>query len=195
MDEWMIVLLLALINNTGDVLGMSSSMLKNHQFHQQQHHAGNTDSPFMPQLYPLMPWGAAIDKSMDGLMDLPYRIYQQGKHNKVNVIIGTNKDEGSIFIPAFPLLFSNVTLPISDQNFNFVLLHFFSHNQTAVDLILQQYPTYQFTDNDSRAAAILRDHFFACSTRRVARALISGGTKNVWVYHFTYKGDWVEVTL
>jgi hypothetical protein len=42
----------------------------------------------MPTLYPLMPWGPAIDGSPTGLPDLPVTLLQRGQYNKVPTIFG-----------------------------------------------------------------------------------------------------------
>ena len=52
-------------------------------------------APSLPGLAPVMPWGAAIDNSTAGLLDLPLTLMQQGKFAKVPVILGTNLNEGT----------------------------------------------------------------------------------------------------
>ena len=63
-----------------------------------------------------------------------------------------------------------------------------------IDEIFLQYPAYLFTNADHRAATILRDYFFVCSARRALLAMSSHGTPT-WMYHFTYKGDWIEYPI
>jgi hypothetical protein len=46
--------------------------------------------------------------------------------------------------------------------------------------VIANYPASAFTGGWSRMAAIITDFFFACSTRRAARALASHGTP-VWL--------------
>lgn len=152
-----------------------------------------TEGAFLPSLYPAMPWSSTIDGSVDGLLDTPYNIIRRGEHQKVPVMMGTNKDEGSIFIFMFPLLFPNVSLPLSEASLNYALRHFFSNNATDAALILDMYPAGDYSnDQDKRAAAILRDHFFACSARRALRAMNEHGTPNTHLYHFEYPGDFIE---
>lgn len=64
--------------------------------------ASPTSQRALPALSPLMPWGPAIDGVV--LLDLPFETLKKGNFNRVPVVMGTNKNEGSIFIPIFPLI-------------------------------------------------------------------------------------------
>ena len=68
-----------------------------------------TGARTLPALAPVMPWGPAIDGVL--LSDLPLHAVQRGAFNKVNVLLGTNRNEGSIFIPIFPIMVPNTTFP------------------------------------------------------------------------------------
>jgi len=61
-----------------------------------------SNAPFVPRLWPVMPWGPAIDGTPVGLLDLPLTLIKAGKFNRVPVIVGTNENEGNIFIPLIP---------------------------------------------------------------------------------------------
>ena len=63
----------------------------------------------LPALAPLMPWGPAIDGVV--LPDVPLRAIIAGAFNKVPVLLGTNRNEGSIFIPVFPLIVPDTEFP------------------------------------------------------------------------------------
>jgi carboxylesterase type B len=52
---------------------------------------------FLPVLFPVFSWGCAIDGV--ALTDLPLEIIRKGNHNRASVIMGTNLDEGSLFVP------------------------------------------------------------------------------------------------
>lgn len=147
------------------------------------------DVPGLPKVAPLMPWGPAIDGTATGLLETPLSLMQKGQFNRVPLIIGTNNDEGSIFIPAVGMIVRHVHLPLNDSSFMQVMEHFF--NTSAVLQVADIYPNYEFKNDDDRAARVLRDFFFTCATRRVARALDRFSVP-VYVYHFTYKGDWIE---
>ena len=38
---------------------------------------------YLPPLYPIMPWGPAIDGTKVGLVDLPIHLLERGQFNKV----------------------------------------------------------------------------------------------------------------
>lgn len=67
--------------------------------------------------------------------------------------------------------------------------HFFSFyttNETAIDdavnKTLTQYPSTNYDGNEwYRASAVLTDWFFACGTRRSARAIEAAGV-DIWLY-------------
>eukprot|EP00698_Gefionella_okellyi_P003847 TRINITY_DN1356_c0_g1_i2.p1 TRINITY_DN1356_c0_g1~~TRINITY_DN1356_c0_g1_i2.p1 ORF type:complete len:530 (+),score=81.31 TRINITY_DN1356_c0_g1_i2:28-1617(+) len=145
---------------------------------------------YKPPIAPVMPFGLTIDGSVQGLKDLPLNLIKSGKYNKVPTIAGTNKNEGSIFVPMMPLVI-HVLLPLNNATLTKAMMHFFNNNATIVSEILTEYPANLFTSSDHRAAMILRDYFFVCSSRRALRAMDAQGAPT-WMYHFTYKGDWVE---
>jgi len=144
-----------------------------------------------PTLYPAMPWGPAIDGSPVGLTDTPLSLIKAGKWAKVPLLLGTNNDEGSMFVPMLILVVPGVSLPLNDQTFDTLVAHFFNNNQSIVDQINQHYPTYNYKSVDDKAAKLLRDYFFQSEARRIA-ALVSSQGIPVYLYHFTYKGDWIE---
>jgi len=147
-------------------------------------------SGYLPQLYPLMPWGATIDGTDTGLYMTPLQHIESGIWNNVPVMMGTNKDEGDIFVPAMVLLIKGIHFPLQQQDVQPMLLHFFA-NQTIVDSIVQMYPVYQYKDYEDMASAILRDFFFACSARRALKAVVRQNS-TAYLYHFVHKGDFIE---
>lgn len=73
------------------------------------------------------------------------------------------------------------------------------YNTTAVGMMmpsmLSLYPLSQYKDNSwDRASDVLTDYFFACGTRRSARAVASHNVP-IWLYHFVYKLDFIEGAL
>ena len=78
--------------------------------------------------------------------------------------MGTNHNEGSIFVPGMALVVPNVTLPITQAGLNRALLHFF--NQTVVTEIMEIYPLDQYPSQEKRAGQILRDFFFVSEKQR-----------------------------
>lgn len=69
-----------------------------------------------------------------GLPDIPLRLFKAGKLNRVPTILGANKDEGTMFVPALPLIIKGTTFPVNDQSFDKALEHFFK-DQDIIKLI------------------------------------------------------------
>jgi len=140
-----------------------------------------TTAPFVPKLWPVMPWGPAIDGTIVGLLDLPLKLIKEGKFNRVPVVVGTNENEGNIFIPLIPYIVNNTEFPLDRPKTRLALLHFF--NSTLSDELLDLYqnagPTWE-----SCLAFLMRDWAYACPSRRLAAEL----SKSVatYLYHFTY---------
>jgi len=150
---------------------------------------GAAPSGWHPLLYPFMPWGPCIDKSPAGLADVPYHLLIAGKWNKVPVVLGTNANEGVIFVPALPFMIPAAYFPLDEARFKLALAHFF--NSTTVDQVTQMY--YYSADTwESVAAVLLRDFFFACPARRVARTMTAQGIAT-YLYHFTFVApNWID---
>jgi len=142
-----------------------------------------------PLLFPLMPWGPAIDGSNAGLVDLPWNIIQAGHFNRVPLIIGTNANEGNIFVPGIPFI-TGVAFPLTESSFKTVISHFF--NASTADKVDAMYkwsaPTWEQV-----AALVLRDMFFACPARRYASAWNKNGVP-AYLYHFTFVA-WIDQWL
>ena len=80
-----------------------------------------------------MPWGPAIDGVV--LPELPLKSLKAGNFNKVPVLLGTNKNEGSIFIPVFPLIVGQGTsFPPKKSDIPLIVEHSFNmFNASQVD--------------------------------------------------------------
>jgi len=132
-----------------------------------------------------MPWGPAIDGVTTPVM--PLVALQSGNFNRVPVLLGTNRDEGSIFIPGLSQLIPGVKVPIKTQaELHIVLLHFF--NNTDALKVEQQYPVSRVKNYDALMSMILRDYFFVCANRRAIEVLVKWELP-VYYYQFTYTGD------
>jgi carboxylesterase type B len=148
----------------------------------------------IPGLHPVMPWGPVVDESIDGTPEEPYYAIQGGRGNNVDVIFGTNKDEGTMFVYAMKAVVPDTSIPITDADVKLVLEHFFD-DSAVVDKALLMYPKSDYgNSNQKRAATIIRDFFFLCETRRSARAMLSQGNK-VWTYFFVYPIHWIDGKL
>jgi len=146
---------------------------------------------FTPALYPAMPWGPTIDGTANGLVDVPLRLIQTGTWNKVPVIMGNNQDEGSMFVPMMYEVVPDLDYPFEIDSFRKILFYFFP-NYNTVESIVARYPASDYGDNlEDAACAALRDDFFVCPARRVARAISAQGG-HLWLYHFTHLSDWAD---
>jgi len=147
--------------------------------------------PTAPRMYPLLSWSPTIDGSFAGLSDNPLVLIQSGKFNKVPVILGTNQDEGSIFLFLMVAIIPGVDFPITQAGATTLLNYFF--NDTTTQEILELYdtePTWEYV-----ADTVLRDYFFACSARRVARALSDIQHVPAYLYHFTFNPGWIDIDI
>ena len=95
-----------------------------------------------------MAWGPAIDESPVGLLDFPLNLMQKGQFNRVRIssllkekeiehylllmlllvlqvpfMLGTNANEGSIFVPMFLLIVKGITPPFSDKDLAIIIEH------------------------------------------------------------------------
>ena len=120
---------------------------------------------------------------------------QKGEGANVPLLVGSNADEGTMFILAMPLLVPGVLLPLNEDGFRKVLMRFFSSNTTTVDGIFATYPASAYADTDARAAAVLRDYVFTCSSRRAARAVATHAPNTAFQYEFVHKPSWIDAGI
>ena len=106
------------------------------------------------------------------ITDDQYKLYKAGKYNDVNVIIGTNSDEGSLF-----LMGSNVP---ADQYINYVKSRF----GPVADKILEVYPVDPVTGTYRPLADLFRETAFAWPSWTWARLQAQTGKSKVFVYYF-----------
>jgi len=139
---------------------------------------------FRPVLNPIMPWAITLDNTTEGLTMRPLDAINNGTWNKVPVILGSNANEGTIFVPVLAIA-AQVGLPLNDRTANETFLHVFGQNVTVLDAVSQQYPMKAFPNNDDRTSIISRDYVFGCGLRRLARA-ISNAQGNAYLYRFTF---------
>lgn len=141
-------------------------------------------------LFPVMPFGAAIDGSVAGLTGIPTVLISNGDWMDVPVLAGTNLNEGSIFIWMIPFQLPSLSLPLTKEGFYLTLHHFFE-DDALVQEIAEQYPLQTQDDTyDNEAEIILTDYFFLCSTRRTVRSVNDNGNV-AYIYRFDYQGDFI----
>ncbi|MDR0763071.1 MAG: carboxylesterase family protein [Bacteroidales bacterium] len=105
------------------------------------------------------------------ITDDQYKLYEQGKYNDVNVLIGTNSDEGSMFArPAASV----------EEYHKTVREHF----GVFADRILEAYPANTVDETYSSTADIFRETAFAWPTYAWANLQSATGKSKVFVYYF-----------
>jgi hypothetical protein len=142
-----------------------------------------------------MPWGPAIDGV--ALPRAPLAAVAGGSFNRVPMVLGTNRDEGSIFVPVMPLIARGVHFPPEGGDVAAIIERAFNMFPAAAvrnltqALVLPAYPLRAFARNDSwvQATTMITHAVFTCATRRAAYALVDQGVRT-WLYQFSYAIDW-----
>jgi para-nitrobenzyl esterase len=159
----------------------------------------------LPPLGPMFPWGPAVDGTPAGLPNLPIFLLRAGTFNKVPLILGTNHDEGSIFVPLLPIVCPGTSFPpanlsdikafiermLSDPRFNASAVAAFAEQAVTKEYNVSSYVDQNYAHLGSD---MLTDFFFACSARRTARAVAAGGVP-VFLYQFSYALSWLEAVV
>jgi hypothetical protein len=126
-----------------------------------------TNHSIVPPLFATMPFGITVDGDTRGLKSVPLDILKAPPWHLKPLLIGSNKDEGTIFLNILPANVPGVTLPLTDAGAKLALLHFF--NETTTEEILLQYRSVG--DNNAKLETILRDFMFLCPSIFVADTL------------------------
>lgn len=125
----------------------------------------------VPALAPVLPWFATIDYSPAGLEGEPLRLFEDGQGHPVPFLLGFNHEEGKTFEILTALIVRGYFPVLNMDRFMHVLGHFL-YIEDNVDRVASFYVSEYPSDNfDTRLGYVLRDRIFACSGRRVARAL------------------------
>eukprot|EP00039_Didymoeca_costata_P023819 m.8434 g.8434 ORF g.8434 m.8434 type:complete len:558 (-) comp3891_c0_seq1:101-1774(-) len=141
-----------------------------------------TNHSIRPPLALLMPYGPAIDGTKEGLQARPIKLLGAKPWTHKPLIVGCNKDEGSLFMVAMPEIIGNVTFPLSREGFLMSMLHFYNETTAheIVDFYRVQHPNITLYD---RASLVLRDTFFLCPAQYIAEELTKADVP-VWRYFF-----------
>lgn len=99
-----------------------------------------------------------------------YKLYEEGKYNDVDVLIGTNSDEGSMFARPVP---AEQYIEEAKERFG-----------PLSDKILDLYPVDSVTGSYRPLADLFRDAYFAWPTWTWARLQTQTGKSKVFVYYF-----------
>lgn len=155
---------------------------------------------FLPPFAPVLNWGPVLDFSSVGIPQLPIETLTTASEGAkpVPMIIGTNKDEGSIFEAIVPRCVNNVTLPLKNDfgKLEYILSSVFGnyYNDSSLgNKILTYYQTQGPSsvaklNADALLKLIIRDCIFLCGSRRAAKTLFAGGG-DVYVYEFEYNSS------
>ena len=156
-------------------------------------------SPTLPALAPVMPWGPAIDGV--ALLMSPLAAVRAGAFNNVPMILGSNKNEGSIFVPIFPVIAKGVSFPPKAGDAALMIEHAFDMYPAEVvrnltnNLVLPAYPLLAYgNDTWAQTSDMITHAVFTCSNRRTSKALVDANVQT-WLYQFSYKIDWIETQL
>lgn len=161
-----------------------------------------TEKPWPTPRPPLAPIGGFV-AVVDGVVlpDTPLRMIKQGKINtspsgeKLQVIIGTNRDEMALFMIALGIILDGkqVELPVTNFDLELMAEHMVAYhdnweNATTVAAVLKAYPVAEFATPTVRAIKATTDAIFRCGSRRSARALSEQGIVT-YLYSFEFESD------
>ena len=117
-------------------------------------------------------YGFTVDG--DALPDTPDARTASGSFNQVPVLLGTNADEGVIFV-------ASLAIP-GDVAYSAYVHGAFPGSKG--DAVLAQYPSASYPSAKAALAALVTDLVFACPARKKARDLAKE-VANVYLYQFT----------
>lgn len=77
-----------------------------------------------PPLSPVLPWGPVVDGLVEGVEASPLETFRSGRNTPgLPVILGSNRDEGTIFAPAVPFVDGDWHVPMNDDDVRRLLAH------------------------------------------------------------------------
>jgi len=108
-----------------------------------------------------------------------YKLYQEGKYNNTPILIGTNADEGALFVASTTMEKFKASVDAGYGEF--------AHN------ILAAYPDTSEKQALRSARDLARDSTFAWSTWSWARLQNSSGGDKVFVYYFNHRPNYPDL--
>ncbi|TNE48108.1 MAG: carboxylesterase family protein [Deltaproteobacteria bacterium] len=126
-------------------------------------------------------WGPVVDAAL--LADDPHKLLQEGKANKVPVILGSSRNEGTFFV------YGANQVNMTETQYQDAIKAAYG---AKADQILAQYPIANYNSPAAAYAELLGDSFFVCSIRRTARLLSAAGNQT-YLYHFTHAPSFVPI--
>ncbi|MCC6747028.1 MAG: carboxylesterase family protein [Deltaproteobacteria bacterium] len=106
----------------------------------------------------------------------PAALMKAGSFAKVPLLLGTNRDEGTLFV-----LLGGLLATTAAQYPGLATTAF----GAKAPQVLAQYPLSSYASPAHAIADLLGDVGFVCPTRRTARAAVAGGVSSTYLYHFT----------
>lgn len=130
----------------------------------------------LPAVVGVLSQGERYGFTVDGdvLPDTPDARTASGNYNKVPVAIGTNADEGTLFV-------ASLLVP-TDQAYSAYVHGYFPGAKG--DAVMAQYPSASYASPKAALAAVVTDSVFACPSRKKARDFAKA-LPDVWLYQFT----------
>ncbi|MEY4767054.1 MAG: hypothetical protein RI907_3727 [Pseudomonadota bacterium] len=111
---------------------------------------------------------------------MPRKLIEQGKFNRVPVVIGNTKDEGTLFIAlAYDIARGHA---MTDDELKSLLAGLTQGNSIATSLLSSYYTTRKYGTPGQAASALVTDAVFACGAQWSARQL--AGRVATYAYQF-----------
>jgi para-nitrobenzyl esterase len=107
-----------------------------------------------------------------------YKLYEAGRYNDTPILIGTNADEGALFVPS-------ITAAAYDANVRATYGDY-------ADKILAAYPAGSDADALRSARDLFRDSAFAWNTWSWARLQSRTGQGKIFVYYFSHRPQYPD---
>lgn len=125
--------------------------------------------------------GGGFWPNFDGyvLLGDQYKLYEEGKYNDTPVLIGTNSDEGALFVPSTT---AAAYLASVDSGYG-----------EYADKILAAYPAGSETEALRSARDLARDSTFGWHTWAWASLQAKTGKGNVFVYYFSHRPPYPDL--
>lgn len=121
-------------------------------------------------------WGPSIDGEV--LPMAPSVALASGKHNAVPLLLGSNRDEGTLF------LFLAGFGALREEEYEAIVTGLSVKQGVDPEVVLAQYPASEYESPKAALAALVGESVFNCPARRAARAVTTTG-QSAYLYHFT----------
>jgi para-nitrobenzyl esterase len=140
--------------------------------------------PFSRDYYIFAPWktshtlaaGPTVDQK-HVLPDEPLKILQQGRHNKVPLIVGTTQDEFQFFINDL----SRITR--CQDHEDYIKRQF----EADADKVMHKYPCNFYWEARDASVQAAGDFYLTCPSRRAAQAAAASQQEPVYQYLFSHQ--------